>query len=81
MKSKYYHYVGVQNDYGMSFVTKRDNANRTCFWNTEEKPLAMSHSVAEDTAFGLVLNGYSAVVVQSLYELTSHFVSKEKDTQ
>lgn len=79
MSRKYFYYVGVQNNHGMSFVTKIDNKNRQCFWNVNEKPLSLSLSVATSLAEGLTFNFHTAVVVKSFYELENHFVSDEKE--
>lgn len=78
MKRKYFYYVGVQNNHGLSFVTKIDNTNRQCFWNTEQKPLSLSLSIATDIAEGLMMNFHTAVVIKSFFELEHHFVCDEK---
>ena len=75
MKEKKYFYVGVQTDKGMQFVTKDDYSTRTSYWEPSEKPMAMSHDMANDIALGLSWNGYAAVVVESFYELTEHFIA------
>lgn len=77
-KNKFYYYVGVVTHQGLSLVTKRDNGTKCCYWNEEEKPLAMPESVASDTALGLNLNGFSSVVIKSHTELASHFVATER---
>ena len=74
-KEKKYFYVGVQTDKGMQFVTKDDYSTRTSYWEPSEKPMAMSHDMANDIALGLSWNGYAAVVVESFYELTEHFIA------
>ena len=72
---KYHYYIGVQNKDGMSFVTKIDNVNKTSYWDTDdEPPLEMGKTVAQDISWGLCLNGFNAVVVQSLFEIKQHFV-------
>ncbi len=71
-KNQWHHYVGIISDNGMRFVTWRDNIKRECEWDTLQPPMEFSKRVAEETALGLVCNGYPAVVVQSLVELHSH---------
>lgn len=78
MARKYFYYVGVQNNNGMSFVTSVDNRNRMCHWDTDKKPLAMSSTTANDLAEGLMMNFFTAVVVKSFFELDKHFVSEEE---
>ncbi len=78
MKRKYFYYVGVQNNHGVSFVTKIDNRNRQCFWDTEQKPLPLPLSVANDIAEGLVMNFHTAVVIKSFFEFENHLVCDEK---
>lgn len=66
MSMKKYYYIAVKTNSGFTFVTKRDNTSRVCYWNAKEKPLAMSKTVAEDTAWGLNLNCSYAIVVESI---------------
>lgn len=75
-KQKYHYYIGVQNKDGMSFVTKIDNASKTSYWNVDDEPLEMGKLIAQDISWGLCLNGYNAVVIQSLFEIKEHFVCK-----
>ncbi len=78
MARKYFYYVGVQNNDGMSFVTKVDNKNRQCFWDAEQKPLSLPLSVATSLAEGLLFNFHQAVVVKSFIELEHHFVCRKE---
>ncbi|MDE5994491.1 MAG: hypothetical protein K2G60_03145 [Oscillospiraceae bacterium] len=78
MSNKFHYCIGVKTNYGLMLVTKIDNRNRQCYWNEKEKPLAMKKRLAEDTALGLNLNGFQAVVVQSHTELNNHFIAVEK---
>lgn len=71
-KNQLHYYIGIISDGGMKFVTARDNTNRICEWDTLQAPMAFSKRVAEETAFGLLCNGYKAVVVGSYTELDSH---------
>lgn len=77
-KSKYYYYVQVTqtwkgddgNFYNTKrYVTKLNNSTRTALWEKSEKPRAMSKSLAESVAEGLAMNGVSAQVVKSFWEL------------
>lgn len=74
MKTKYYYYVGVQTDKGLQFVTSIDNKTKTAEWNAESTPLALTKSVAEDLALGLVCNCVTAIVCESLFELNGHII-------
>lgn len=47
MARKSFYYIGVQTNDGMSLVTKIDNKSRQCFWDTEQKPLALPLSVQQ----------------------------------
>ena len=51
------------------YVTKVNNANKTAWWNKEEKPLSMTKSIAEDLAFGLALNFTHCVIAYMPFEL------------
>ena len=68
---KYYYYVLVFTDEGPVYVTDVDNADRTAQWNKEEKPRKFSDTWATELAFGLTVNGHSAVAIKSTYEITS----------
>lgn len=72
---KYYYYVGIKTNGGMTLVTEVIKDNKTCFWNENEKPLAMTEKQAEDLVFGLNLNMTFAVVVKSKFELEGHFLA------
>lgn len=74
---KYFYYVGVQSNNGMRFVTNVNNKNKYAIWNTEEKPLAMAQTVANDLAEALCWNGHIAVVVKSFFQLEDHFIELE----
>lgn len=77
-KKKFYYYVGVKVNDGMTLVTRVENAGRMCYWNDKLPPLELSKTYAEDIAMGLNLNFHSAVVIQSRFELTTHFLAIEK---
>ena len=68
---KNYYYVLVFTDNGPVYVTKVNNANKTAWWNREEKPLAMTKNNAEDLAFGLALNFTHCVVAYMPFEIES----------
>ncbi|MCH5191888.1 MAG: hypothetical protein J1F23_06950 [Oscillospiraceae bacterium] len=77
-KQKFFYYVGIANNHGMTLVTSVNNKDRTCIWDNEKKPLAMAKSVAESLAEGLLWNFNTAVVIQSQIELEGHFTAVEK---
>lgn len=68
MKTKRYYYVGVQTGSGLSLVTKRDYTNKMAWWNAEQKPMKMPQSTARDLAWALCVNGFEAVVIDSLID-------------
>lgn len=75
-KQKYFYYVGVQNDQGLTLVTEVERSIKTCSLNEDKKPLAMTEKQADDLVFGLTLNMTPAVVVKSRFELNGHFLAK-----
>ena len=78
MATKKYHYIGVQTDNGMRFVTKIDYSTKSANWNKNEKPLCFSSkSTAEDIVWGLCMNFSVAVVVTSLFPLDNHIFEKD----
>lgn len=68
-KQTNWYYILVLTNDGPTFVTKIGEG-KMAFWNKENKPLEFSKSHAEDVAFGLAVNGYTAYCVQTKYELT-----------
>lgn len=73
---KYYYYVGIETDVGMTLVTSVDNTTHTAKWNTDEQPLELCKSVAMSIADGLVANYIPAVVLVSRYQRVTHPVAK-----
>ena len=64
---KYYYYVGVLVNDGITLVTKVSNADKTAFWNRDEKPMEFgSKSYAQDLVLGLTLNFTPAMMITSL---------------
>lgn len=68
-KKKYYYYVLVFTDTGPVYVTGIGE-RYTAFWNRLKPPYELEMHKAEDVAMGLGLNGTSAVMVKSPYDLT-----------
>jgi len=68
-KQKYYYYVLVFTNDGPVYVTGIENATKWAHFDKSEKPMEFSSSYAEDLAFGLTVNGNSAVSVKSRYEI------------
>ena len=68
-KKKNFYYVLVLANDGPAFVTSIRYSDKTAYWNKEEKPLLMSKSEAENLAYCLKLNFYSAFMVQNEYEM------------
>ena len=82
MALKYLYYVVVATEDGAKFVTKVDNATKTAYWNSKEKPIFFNKSYADDLALCLTLNCYPAFTLKSYHELKSQiFISKEKSNE
>ena len=68
-KQKYWYYVIVLTNQGPVFLTSIGEG-KTAYWNKDEQPKELSKEWAEDIAFGLTINGHSAFMVTTKYELT-----------
>ena len=66
---KNYWYVIVMTESGAKFVTDKDYASKTAFWDGLEPPAEFGRYSAEDLAMGLMLNGYLAYAVMSPIEI------------
>ena len=55
-KPKYQYYILVCTDYGPKFVTSIDWGDKTCQWDKDKTPLAMSKAQCENITLGLCLN-------------------------
>jgi hypothetical protein len=66
---KNYWYVLVMAEDGPAFVTSVDNLQKMAHWNKDEKPLELGKSTAENLAFGLRVNFFTAFVVSSKFEI------------
>lgn len=79
MALKYFYYVLVLSDGQAKFVTKIDNATKTAYWDSKEKPLAFNKTLADDLALCLSINFYPAFTLKSYHELKAQiFIPKEK---
>lgn len=58
--------IGLLFPEGISYVTKIENyPDKSFYWDSEEEPLFFeSKEVADDYAFGMLLNGYPVVVME-----------------
>ena len=82
MALKYFYYVLVLSDEQAKFVTKIDNATKTAYWDSKEKPLAFNKTLADDLALCLSINFYPAFTLKSYHELTAQiFIPKEKPNE
>lgn len=81
MALKYFYYVIVKTEDGVKFVTKIDNATKTAYWDSKEKPLAFSKTYADDLALCLTLNFHLAFTLKSYHELQSQIFIKEKTNE
>lgn len=79
MALKYLYYVVVATEDGAKFVTKVDNATKTAYWDSKEKPMSFNKTYADDLALCLSINFYPAFTLKSYHELkTQIFIPKEK---
>ena len=78
MALKYFYYVIVATEDGGKFVTKVDNATKTAYWDSNEKPMSFNKSYADDLALCLTLNFHLAFTLKSYHELQSQIFIKEK---
>ena len=82
MALKYFYYVLVLSDGQAKFVTKIDNATKTAYWDSKEKPLAFNKTLADDLALCLSINFYPAFTLKSYHELKAQiFIPKEKNDE
>ena len=78
MALKYLYYVVVATEDGAKFVTKVDNATKTAYWDSKEKPMSFNKSYADDLSLCLTLNFHLAFTLKSYHELKSQIFIKEK---
>ena len=78
MALKYLYYVVVATEDGAKFVTKVDNATKTAYWDSKEKPMSFNKSYADVLALCLTLNFHLAFTLKSYHELKSQIFIKEK---
>ena len=82
MALKYLYYVVVATEDGAKFVTKVDNATKTAYWDSNEKPMSFNKTYADDLALCLSINFYPAFVLKSYHELKGQiFLPKEKPNE
>ena len=82
MALKYLYYVLVLSDGQAKFVTKVDNATKTAYWDSNEKPMSFNKTYADDLALCLSINFYPAFTLKSYHELKGQiFLPKEKTNE
>ena len=82
MALKYLYYVLVATEDGAKFVTKVDNATKTAYWGSNEKPLPLNKTYADDLALCLTLNFHPAFTLKSYHELKGQiFLTKEQKNE
>ena len=81
MALKYLYYVVVATEDGATFVTKVDNATKTAYWDSKEKPLSFNKTCADDLALCLTLNFHPAFTLKSYRELKKQIFIKEKPNE
>ena len=79
MALKYLYYVVVATEDGAKFVTKVDNATKTAYWDSKEKPMSFNKSYADDLALCLTLNCYPAFALKSYHELKKQIFLKKDE--
>ena len=82
MALKYLYYVVVATEDGAKFVTKVDNATKTAYWDSNEKPMVFNKTYADDLALCLSINFYPAFTLKSYHELKGQiFLPKEQPNE
>ena len=81
MALKYLYYVVVRTEDGAKFVTKVDNATKTAYWDSKEKPLPFNKTYADDLALCLSLNFHPAFTLKSYHELKKQIFIKEQPNE
>ena len=82
MALKYLYYVLVLSDGQAKFVTKVDNATKTAYWDSNEKPMAFTKTYADNLALCLSINFYPAFTLKSYHELKGQiFLPKEQPNE
>ena len=82
MALKYLYYVVVATEDGAKFVTKIDNATKTAYWDSNEKPMAFNKTYADNLALCLSINFYPAFTLKSYHELKGQiFLPKEQPNE
>ena len=69
-KKKNFYYVLVLTAEGPTFVTEVSYRTKIAEWKKDQKPLDFSKEAAEDLAFGLTANFWSAYAIHSRFEIT-----------
>ena len=82
MALKYLYYVLVLSDGQAKFVTKIDNATKTAYWDSNEKPMVFNKTYADNLALCLSINFYPAFTLKSYHELKGQiFLPKEQPNE
>lgn len=79
LKKPKYHYILVFTNNGPVFVTDvKTTPYKHCVWNKKEKPYSfLEQKYAQEVCFGLNVNGYQCVQVESQWELENHMYNYE----
>lgn len=79
---KHHHYVGVLMGNGsIRLVTNLDNVSKYATWDVNGEPFEMPRQLAEDIAFALRCNYFTAYVVSSLSKITEQIGVVEDEEQ
>ena len=82
MALKYLYYVVVRTENGAKFVIKVDNATKTAYRDSNEKPMSFNKSYADDLSLCLTLNFHLAFTLKSYHELKEQiFLTKEQPNE
>ena len=71
-KKTHHYYVLVFTSEGPVYVTKTDNAKKVAYWEKDQTPKEVTKSDGEWLMIGLNLNGHSAQLVCSPFEIEMH---------
>lgn len=71
-KKTHHYYVLVFTSEGPVYVTKTDNMKKVAYWEKDQTPKEVTKSDGEWLVIGLNLNGTSAQLVCSPFEIEMH---------
>lgn len=82
MKYKYHIGIIMNDDHNhIKYVTSINRENKCAYWKDGEPAMAFTKTTAEDYVYGLVVNGFNAVVIKvpAFYELCNGVINDEQN--